>query len=407
MSLRSGCLRPGPPKCYRQGTHRTLEPQETLRRAAAHFERFGITRMAVITGLDRIGIPVALAVRPAARSVAVSAGKGFDLTAAKASAAMEAIECAHAEDIALPLIFGSPEEIAADHRIPDMAALASGGQKLGRFLWIEAEDLLKEGTAWLPYQLVHAHYARPHLPNAHRFRATTNGLASGNTLAEAVCHGLCEVIERDACTRWQRLPPPAREARALALESIRDEGLRELLGRLATARFRVAAWDVTSDIAVSVFHCAIIDDEAPDGQPGTGSGCHLDPTVALTRALLEAVQVRGVYISGARDDIRRRDYSAVYLELFRRNFDRSLRRGDRGIDFSAIPSGALETVEQDIGAVLAKLAAAGFGSVFAINLSHADVGIPVVRVVVPGLENSADEDVDLDPWTRTPGLALS
>ena len=63
----------------------------------------GITRVAVLTGLDVIGIPVAAAVRPNSRSVAVHQGKGVTLDAAKASAVMEAVECFHAENIALPL----------------------------------------------------------------------------------------------------------------------------------------------------------------------------------------------------------------------------------------------------------------------------------------------------------------
>jgi ribosomal protein S12 methylthiotransferase accessory factor len=36
----------------------------------------GVTRIANVTGLDRIGIPVAIAVRPNSRSVSVAQGKG-------------------------------------------------------------------------------------------------------------------------------------------------------------------------------------------------------------------------------------------------------------------------------------------------------------------------------------------
>ena len=61
--------------------------------------RMGITRLANITGLDRIGIPVAIAVRPNSRSVSVSQGKGYDLPQAMASALMEACEGFHAEEI--------------------------------------------------------------------------------------------------------------------------------------------------------------------------------------------------------------------------------------------------------------------------------------------------------------------
>jgi len=58
--------------------------------------RMGITRLGNITGLDRIGIPVAVAVRPNSRSVSVSQGKGLELAQAMASALMEACEGFHA-----------------------------------------------------------------------------------------------------------------------------------------------------------------------------------------------------------------------------------------------------------------------------------------------------------------------
>src|SRR5215470_16618299 len=87
------------PKTFRRGTHRTVAPEETLARVRPHMAAFGITRLGNITGLDRIGIPVAVAVRPNSRSVSVSQGKGLELPQAMASALMEACEGFHAEEI--------------------------------------------------------------------------------------------------------------------------------------------------------------------------------------------------------------------------------------------------------------------------------------------------------------------
>src|SRR5258707_13775109 len=86
-------------KRFWQGTHRMADPDETLARVRPHMARMGITRLGNITGLDRIGIPVAIAVRPNSRSVSVSQGKGLDLPQAMASALMEAAEGFHAEEI--------------------------------------------------------------------------------------------------------------------------------------------------------------------------------------------------------------------------------------------------------------------------------------------------------------------
>src|SRR5512142_2615893 len=94
----TGLLDETVPKAFRQGTHRAASPAETLARIRKLMARMGITRLGNITGLDRIGIPVAVAVRPNSRSVSVSQGKGLDLSQAMASALMEACEGSHAEE---------------------------------------------------------------------------------------------------------------------------------------------------------------------------------------------------------------------------------------------------------------------------------------------------------------------
>jgi YcaO-like protein with predicted kinase domain len=94
-------------KAFRAGTHRTVPPEETLRRGWRLAPIMGITRIANVTGLDTVGVPVVMVCRPNARSLAVSQGKGLDLPAAKASGLMESIEVYHAETITLPLRLGS------------------------------------------------------------------------------------------------------------------------------------------------------------------------------------------------------------------------------------------------------------------------------------------------------------
>ena len=66
-------------KCHRLGTHRILSPAETVARVTPLMALMGITRVADVTGLDRIGVPVVMVCRPNARSLAVSQGKGCDL----------------------------------------------------------------------------------------------------------------------------------------------------------------------------------------------------------------------------------------------------------------------------------------------------------------------------------------
>jgi len=83
------------PKLFKRGTHRTSPPDETAARVAPLARQIGITRVGNVTGLDEIGIPVVIAVRPNSRSFSVSQGKGLNLMQARASALMEAMELFH------------------------------------------------------------------------------------------------------------------------------------------------------------------------------------------------------------------------------------------------------------------------------------------------------------------------
>ena len=79
-------------KQFVAGTHRAMDPAKTLERIRPHLSKAGVTRVADITGLDTIGIPVAISVRPGSGTLAVDSGKGATLIAAATSASMEAIE---------------------------------------------------------------------------------------------------------------------------------------------------------------------------------------------------------------------------------------------------------------------------------------------------------------------------
>ncbi len=142
-------------KAFRQGTHRLIPPEETIVRLGPYLPVMSITRVANVTGLDAIGVPVVMVVRPNARSLSVSQGKGLTLAAAKASGIMESIELYHAEHVYLPLMLGSYEELRHTRRLIDVAQLPQSSD--GAFhpnlqaLWIEGYNLLQQELVWLPF----------------------------------------------------------------------------------------------------------------------------------------------------------------------------------------------------------------------------------------------------------------
>jgi len=392
-------------KAYQGETHRLIPPAETIAQYREFMPAMGITRIANVTGLDRIGIPVSMACRPNSRSISVSQGKGLTLQAAKASALMESIEGYHAEHIMLPLKLASAREMRRAHCIAplDRLPLIPGGlfHPDFRLLWIEGYDLIQQESVWVPYELVHTDFVLPQPAGSGCFVGGSNGLASGNHILEAISHALCELVERHSTTLWRLGGNAQHHATRVALDSIDDPGCLELLSKFERAAIDVAVWDVTSDVGIPAFACTIIDNEerAPHYlHANSGMGCHLTRHIALTRALSEAAQTRLTFISGARDDVTRRDYEIV------RDRERLVAYRDWAAAqqpvarFEDAPDYDHETFSEDIGLILNRLQAEGFDRAIVVNLTKAEFRIPVVRVIVPDLEAGYDDT------SYTPGI---
>ncbi|MGH6886020.1 MAG: YcaO-like family protein [Geminicoccales bacterium] len=391
-------LAPDERKRYRRGTDRIVPPEATLERIRPLLPVMGITRIANVTGLDRLGIPVVMVSRPNSRSISVSQGKGLDLAAAKASGAMEAIETYHAETITLPVKLASFGELCYSHHMIKVAGLPFCAGSRWRddlvMLWIEGWDLLSGRPVWLPYELVSTNYTLPLPPGSGCFAANTNGLASGNSLAEAICHGICELIERDATTLWRLRGDGSRAARAIDPGTIDDPDCLELLARFSQAGVAVRIWDVTSDIEVACFQCLIMGQHVHDADPEFGAGCHPRREVALCRALTEAAQARTTYIVGARDDLA----SELYEDEIRAGRAREARALFEGPpparDFRAVPSWDAETVEDDVEELLSRLQRVGIRQASFVELTKPAFRLPVARMVIPGLEGAYHESGD-------------
>ena len=113
----------GGAKRFRDGDAPDGVAGETVARLQPLLPALGITRVANVTGLDRIGVPVVMVCRPNSRSIAVSQGKGLTLAAAKASGIMEAAEGFHAERIEQPLRLGSSRELGRSLVLADVDGL--------------------------------------------------------------------------------------------------------------------------------------------------------------------------------------------------------------------------------------------------------------------------------------------
>jgi len=201
------------PKKYFLGTHRALDPEETLKIVEPKAKAIGVTRVSDITGLDRVGIPIYSCVRPRAAEGAASvySGKGVTDVLAKVSALMEALERYSAElrpqDEGI-MIKGSYKELSLRYSLVDPATLilpnVTSYSPSATLRWIKGYDLVQREEVLVPVSAVF----HPYTPkeDLHLFKTNTNGLASGNTIEEAILHGLMEVIERETPGAWPSCP---------------------------------------------------------------------------------------------------------------------------------------------------------------------------------------------------------
>ena len=370
-------------KRYKDDTHRAMPPEETLKRAEAKLPAAGITRVADITNLDRIGIPVFSSIRPMADKGAISVynGKGATPTEAKVSAMMEGLERYSAElrDRELKIDSFSHLDTALD---PSDLILPEGADPDAMIPWISGWDIMNDEEILVPANAVFhplsADYKR-------LFRTNTSGLASGNVIEEAIFHGLAEVIERDA---WALVEATRRTGPLIC--DIEDGQAKGLLDKFAAAEVDVYLRDITSDIGIPT--CAAAADDVRLRDPTlltTGMGTHTSAVVAVLRALTEVAQSRLTQIHGAREDTTIADFRKQI------GYDRTKRLNKHWFEatdrkrFAEIESFESDDFLLDINYMLKKLGEAGLDRVVVVDLTREEIGLPVVRVIVPGLEISA------------------
>jgi len=361
-----------------------------LRRFGPVGKRIGITRLADVTGLDRVGLPVCLALRPTARSLVTSIGKGSTPAAAKVGALMESIETWHAEQLARPERTATQDEMAATgRRAVEVTELprAYGGSAGPRDPrpWVRGVDLGTRAATWVPFESVSMDFVTERLGEPSLAR-NSNGLASGNTLEQAVLHGLCEVVERDAESRWRADSASYR----VDLDTVTAPECRRLIGMVHAAGLRLAVWDVTSHTGVPCYGCVVLAPPDLDGLLDAGVhdgfGCAPSPAVAFAGAVREALQKRLTYIAGSRDDLSRDEVARVRSpELVESVWD-ELDAEPADVDFRDRPTSSHGSYADDLRAVVAAVTSAGRHTVVAVDLTRPDLGVPVAKVVVTGME---------------------
>lgn len=379
---------------YLEGTQRVFDPETTLANTTALLPKIGVTRIANITDLDRVGIPVFSAIRPSAAAGAISiySGKGANETNARISAIMESFERCLAEQPEISInLPGIPLDAERTNDTYESLSESYPALYPGTLLlpqpftdstsieWVMGYDLMNDIEVFVPANAVFHPY-NP-MDGNKLFRSNTNGLASGNTIEEAVLHGLLEVIERDALSIAEFTRNPGKEI--ILSES---DGLNyELKRKMEETGIKVKVWLLDSDMDIPTVVAALDDTVLKD--PALlvmGAGAHLSPEIAVTRALTEAAQSRVVQIHGAREDTDRERVVRTFGYDHMRKMNGYWYEELEKVRMDELRDSSSNTPAANIKTVLERLDGVADGAII-VNLSRG-VKIPVIRAIIPMFE---------------------
>ncbi|OCP21250.1 hypothetical protein BC361_26130 [Ensifer sp. LC54] len=368
--------------------HSALEEAKHKLLLKSTIEQVPVTRIADITPLDVLGIPVFAAVTPLARDLTTHLGKGVDKETARISAIMESIERVCAEEFERESRYSTYLELkasgayVADPLSFDLPPLTSYRPD-SRIEWVEGWEFIRARPIWVPADL-----ARSPAKEGILDQVDTNGLAAGFTRGRAVRSALLEVVERDAVSQhhffeqYGHAGDAGPAGRRIDLDSLPPIP-KALAERAKESKLRLILEDLTSDLDIPVISSTLIDPSfcsaaGPMPLVVAGWGADLQAGAAVTHAILESFQSRLGVIHGARDS-----YNQVPPS-------RRASVSEPGIpvaehDFSTIANANLPDLESEIEFVLERLKSVGLTQVIVIDMSRKSLDLPVVRVRVPGL----------------------
>ncbi|WP_299861762.1 YcaO-like family protein [uncultured Hoeflea sp.] len=374
--------------------------EDTLESAIPVLDAAGITRVSDITALDRIGLPTHVSVRPDASigSLCVNAGKGVSAQESLASAIMEGIEFHFADQKNSRVVTRrQPFDVFCDELpegfsfslfcpdvqakvCPDVQAKATKNQEVSL---LDAFHFETGQRLSVPAELVF--HPLTELGSSSFFGTSTNGLCSGNSFSEAVLHGTFEVMERDTQSFLSFRP---------SVDAINEDALpdyiKDLLGAVRAAGFDVYLLYSPGDWGVHYVQAYIVAESTDPFRATFGSGAHVDPSIAVSRAVTEAAQSRLVHIHGGRDDlVDRHDFftekGSDYEKERVTDLLARLRNANSCIDFTSLSQPPLADIENTLSLLNKRIVETGLPGIFCVKLYESE-NIHVVRVLIPGME---------------------
>jgi ribosomal protein S12 methylthiotransferase accessory factor len=403
------------------GGHRVARPKQTVERYKHHISPItgAVTHLVRLSSDEDRFMHVYAANHDQARKIdsleilrrglrTNSFGKGMTDAQARASGLCEALERYsgnfHGDEIRER---ASYQRLGASAVHPNECLLFSEEQYRRRGEWnarcsehnrvpepLDAETEIEWTPVWSltaqEFKYLPTGYCYYSYPWSHRARycgADSNGNAAGNTLEEAILQGFLELVERDSVCLWwdNRVRRPA-----VDLDSFGEPYIQELRKRYRELNRDVRALDLTSDLRIPVFAAVARRTDKAEEDIMLGFGAHFDPRIGILRALTELNQ--SIASEGALDGSD--EYSSHENQEYR-HWARSATLANQPY---LVPDGSTpracpdydptwsEDLREDVLRCQQIVERQGM-EMLVLDQTRPDIGLPVVKVIVPGLRH--------------------
>ena len=242
--------------------------------------------------------------------------------------------------------------------------------------WSQVRGIADDRRAWIPSAI--AYLGVPKI-GPESLRGCSNGVAAGNSIDEALLQGLLELVERDSVALWwySRAHRPG-----IDLDATDDPRVRAALTPLRARGREVWVLDITSDLGIPAMAALT---SAPDGgRVLMGFGAHVDPVIAVVRALTEVCQSEAGISDWNAESTPEGvpEIEGEWLAAVTTTTDPWL------APHGSVPLARASklNLHESLDAVLLALSKAGLEAWW-MDLTRRDIGLPVVRTVVPGLRH--------------------
>ena len=251
--------------------------------------------------------------------------------------------------------------------------------------WTPAWSLTRQTARYLPTAFCYFNY--PNVCNQDFCVSCSNGNAAGNTIEEAILQGVLELVERDSVGLWwyNRVRMPG-----VDLDSF-DEPYLERLGTYLKKHQRdLWVLDLTSDLKIPVFAAISHRTKEPIEQIMFGFGAHLDPRIALLRAVTELNQMLVPLLTAPPDSIPAHLSDEETVEWLKSatlaDQPFLIPRETSPRTSASYPRSWTDDLKEDLLICQSRVEELGL-EMLVLDQTRPEIGMPVVKVIVPGLRH--------------------